>query len=460
LTHQTGFGRIAAAGGLPAGNELKVVALRAAMFATGVTLAAFLGIFSPAAGMIVLVLVSSLALVNVNLRIAVLLVAALLPFDFHRLVGGFWVYIDLAVLPLAVMFRHNRPPRRSFVLFPFVAWVMLADFWRAAEPHVFFSTFIRWLEVGILCCAVAAAAAWVAKEVFLVLGCTLIPLSLYAVYQVFIGDFGDLYRILIPRFEGEVAWLPGRASSLFFGANTFGGFSALLLVVLLTLAMGKVNTKICVFLSGFAVLGLLCSGSRGGAMGAVAGLLIVLAHKRKLRWTFGFAAVFLAVLWITSNFVELPVERMLQSDDFTVETRLLAFYAGAQAFLAHPIIGIGSTNFVNALYEYTNWPIGDIRSPHNTYLHLLAENGVVGAALFFMPIFYCLRHAWKQREEPVMLACFAAICCACVHGLVDFLWMAPQYSLTMAIILGVTLRLPIKSELSRATQPTTLPAGL
>jgi O-antigen ligase len=411
--------------------------LAAPLLVTGATLAISIGVFSPSAGMLTFILVSFLVLMNANLPTAVLLIAALVPFDFHRQIGDSWIYIDLAVLPLAFLLLENRPPLRSFVLFPFVVWIMIADSLRATEPHVFFTTWIHWLEGAILCCAVAAT--FVGAEVLIVLGYTLIPLSLYAVYQVAIGDFGDLYRALNPRWAFEVAWLPGRAYSLMFGANTFGGFAALILVVLIALAVNKIRTNTCVVLSGFAFVGLVCSGSRGGAIGAAAGILIILACKRRLLWALGFTAVLVVLVWTISYFVTLPIERMAQSDDFTVETRLLGFYASTRAFFSHPLVGIGSTNFINALHQYVNWPIGDIRSPHNTYLHLLAENGLVGALLFFAPIVYCLVRSWKHRQQPVMLACLAAIVCSCVHGLVDFLWMAPQYGLTMAILLGICL---------------------
>ncbi len=407
------------------------------LLVTGAILAISIGVFSPSAGMLTFILISFLVLVNANLQTAVLLIAALVPFDFQRQIGDSWIYIDLAVLPLAFLLLKNRPPLRSFVLCPFIAWIMIADSLRATEPHVFFTTWIHWLEGAILCCAVAAAC--VAEEVLIILGYTLIPLSLYAVYQVAIGDFGDLYRVLNPRWVFDVAWLPGRAYSLMFGANTFGGFAALLLVVLFALAVNKIRTNTCVVLSGFGLVGLLCSGSRGGAIGATVGILFILACKRKLLWALGFSAVLVLVVWAISHVVALPIERMAQSDDFTVETRLLGFYAGTQAFLSHPIVGIGSTNFINALYQYVKWPIGDIRSPHNTYLHLLAENGLFGALLFFAPIAYCFWRAWKHRQQPVMLACLAAIVCSCVHGLVDFLWMSPQYGLTMAIFLGICL---------------------
>lgn len=426
--------------GSPGQYSLQTVAFCSVLL-VGVSIAAFVGMFSPIASIVLMIFIASLALVNVDLHTAILLVAGLLVFDLQRQVGGVWLYVDFAVLPLAMMFRRNPPPRRSWIFFPYIAWALMSGFWRAVEPHVFFTTIVRWGEMGILCCAVAASC--VAEDVFVVLGYTLIPLSLYAVYQISIGDFGELYHLLVPRFEGETNWLPGRASSLFYDDNAFGGFSAVLLVALLTLAMNQVKTKTCLLLSAFAALGLLCSGSRGGAVGVLVGFLVSLSCKKKLRWAIALVMVFLAALWVASYFVELPVERMSQSDDLTVETRLLAFYAGTQAFLAHPVIGIGSTNFVNALYEYTNWPFADIRSPHNTYLHLLCENGVIGAALFFTPVLYCLRRAWKNRERPVMLACCAAICCSCVHGVVDFLWLAPQYGLTMAIIVGLTLQFPV-----------------
>jgi putative inorganic carbon (HCO3(-)) transporter len=90
----------------------------------------------------------------------------------------------------------------------------------------------------------------------------------------------------------------------------------------------------------------------------------------------------------------------------------------------HPLTGVGLDNFVVVAGDYVREPgaltrVGRIAEDpqyvHNLYLHVLAENGVVGLALYVMFVAGCLRAAWvaasrfAARGDPAMEALARAV---------------------------------------------------
>ena len=171
-------------------------------------------------------------------------------------------------------------------------------------------------------------------------------------------------------------------------------------------------------------------------MAAFGGLMcIFLADRKRAVWLVIFL---IPVLWIGSSFASL--ERASELDDFTVQTRLTAFYVATRAFVDNPIIGIGTTNFPDALNKYVNWRFStEIAAAHNTYLNVLCEDGVIGFVLFFGPLSWLMLQAWKKRSSPVVLAGIAGMAAFLAHGFVDHLQGDPQYRYTFALMLACCL---------------------
>ena len=144
------------------------------------------------------------------------------------------------------------------------------------------------------------------------------------------------------------------------------------------------------------VLGLLLSQSRGGLVGMAAGFVIVLAlnvpHLRisivKLAPVGLIAA--LALLTFSIGIVASGVqtfaneETLVTPANFAVQERLSHWSAAVEMAKAHPFVGVGAGNYDLNYRDYTQeWRFRIGRGhAHDTYLHFLAQSGIVGLTAY------------------------------------------------------------------------------
>lgn len=134
-----------------------------------------------------------------------------------------------------------------------------------------------------------------------------------------------------------------------------------------------------------AVLGIVLTASRGGAVIAVIGLAVIpltyshLNRSRKL-----ILAVALAVMSVTvvnlipqANIIRLA-ETSSEISEGNVSNRSQIWQAGLEAYSEKPVFGVGVGGFVEATA-----PILGYRDvAHNVYILILTEMGVIGLLLF------------------------------------------------------------------------------
>jgi len=153
--------------------------------------------------------------------------------------------------------------------------------------------------------------------------------------------------------------------------------------------------------------------SRGGmlAFGAECVLLLlVLVHKhRKALFLVPVAAVGLALVPGVSSRLGTLTE-LTRSTSSTTDPSLVGRIAAGQIGLAmfedHPVTGIGAGNFETVEPHYIRRPgitnPGMVIAPHNLYLEIAAEQGIVGLtawALFYAgAVFVALRGALLSRR--------------------------------------------------------------
>ena len=102
----------------------------------------------------------------------------------------------------------------------------------------------------------------------------------------------------------------------------------------------------------------------------------------------------------------MPLLNSINSDESTME-RLEFYQSAIKAFSANPVVGLG----------FGGWPLyhglGDISyHPHNIFLEIMAETGVVGLLLFVAFIFVCVQRLSLARilSSPLLRsACFITL---------------------------------------------------
>jgi O-antigen ligase len=144
------------------------------------------------------------------------------------------------------------------------------------------------------------------------------------------------------------------------------------------------------------ILGLVLSQSRGGLVGMAAGLVIVLAlivpHIRLTMVRLAPVGLIgaVALLTVGIGIVAAGVqtfaneESLVTPANFAVQERLSHWTAAVEMAKAHPFVGVGAGNYDLNYRDFTQeWRFRIGRGhAHDTYLHFLAQSGVVGLTAY------------------------------------------------------------------------------
>lgn len=250
-------------------------------------------------------------------------------------------------------------------------------------------------------------------------------LAALALWQVLADDFatewGGLARIKHAQIYGDV--FEERIAGPLGDPNYF----AQILLVLVPLGLlprwaGK-GWRRGLALAAAAVLAVatVYTYSRGGALAL--GLVVVLAFVvRGLTWrvvTAAGAALLVAVLLMPGAFARrlttlqqlLPGQEAVLDPDSSIEKRRLVTRVAWEMFLDHPLLGVGAGNYATRFAPYASRTGSAAREyddpsepqfPHNLYLEIGAETGLVGLLAFgaaALWVFGALARARRRFHE-------------------------------------------------------------
>ncbi len=256
------------------------------------------------------------------------------------------------------------------------------------------------------------------------------PMCLYLLIRLWRPSEEDLKRtapvvmfmLVSQLLVGLIAWyapasLPVAWVKEEFGRTTgtvgsYGAYAALMIFSGLFLLRSALSQKtglvrtlylLAFILSGFGVF---MSFSRGAwAAGGVVILGMLLIDQKRLIQVALIAVpliYFLAAGPLSSQ-IEWANERLYsESSEQSALIRLPVFQASVRMLAAKPFFGWGYENFNRYDTQFYSpvdgmvTPVKDLSS-HNSYLTLLAEQGLVGALLFLFPVFW-----WLARSVRVI----------------------------------------------------------
>jgi O-antigen ligase len=238
-------------------------------------------------------------------------------------------------------------------------------------------------------------------------------------------------------------------------------------------------------LSGYATavcyFGLILTGSRGGYLSALGSLLLFIVMSgallgrvsARLFWKIGGPGILIAVLIGVAAFWSINQNEYLSDrahSMFERNVRLDMWKAALQQFKLQPFFGTGSGTY---LYYGRQFRAPDLQADpvyvHNDYLQLLAEYGLVGAALFLVFLFSHLANGWKnfQRLGPkrvivshnflstslaLNLGALGAVFALIIHSFLDFNLHIPANVLLLALVFGILANAGVQYE-SQPVEP-------
>jgi len=203
------------------------------------------------------------------------------------------------------------------------------------------------------------------------------------------------------------------------GVNGVGGFSTHFLANASELGLGLCVTyplcyyifkgtanrllKIfCLALMAIFIVSIIFTGSRGAFVGFVATLLYILYKEKKLLIGTIILVVLspLAVYLVSDQYVERIESISDYESDQSVAIRFQLWEAAVDMVADYPIFGVGTGNFPNA-YGSTYRAKGSASlywSPHNVFIQILTEMGLVGFTVYLIFIASIFRVNHKSRQ--------------------------------------------------------------
>jgi O-antigen ligase len=269
------------------------------------------------------------------------------------------------------------------------------------------------------------------------------------VTHAYSSDFGG--------FANALPYLDTYRSAGPLSANYFGQMLVISIVLLLTVTWGRAEVGDRPFLRVAGGLGALCcvgavvfTLSRGALL-ALAVALVTAGILQRWRWlpVAAVAVVVVGLVVLPSQFKErlaaLSTPTSTNAVDVSTRNRLGENLAAVQMFAHHPLVGVGPGNFDGHYLEYSQYigldPRAVPRQPHDLYLEVLSERGLLGAAAFGALLGFALVGAFRARRHPdAELALLAeGIFVAFVALLVTGLFLHAAYPRYLWITVGLAL---------------------
>jgi O-antigen ligase len=182
--------------------------------------------------------------------------------------------------------------------------------------------------------------------------------------------------------------------------------AAALAAGLMAVVRRPLHKKLLLASLAFATVAIFATGSRGGLIAGVVMIAAAFALMRRQRLRVGVIVVVglvLGTLWVSSSDSSLS---RLRDFNTSGTGRVDLWTVALRMWEDHPIAGVGFMNFPTVSRDYISQPgqissefiINEPKETHNAYLGLLAENGIIGLALFLALAIALIRATWQAAR--------------------------------------------------------------
>jgi len=205
---------------------------------------------------------------------------------------------------------------------------------------------------------------------------------------------------------------------------------------------------------GFAANALLFSDSRAGMLAMAAPIAIVLFSKIreiiKRNPRQGQVAVILILIALSVfylNYRAIATNRS-ESDSSRVQIWRYSLQIGAQ----QPLLGIGLGSFQDKVARVSEDDVDFIDNvlpyaihPHNVYLAMWLNVGILGLIVFIVLIKDFFRSLWSRRSELFPVCLMAAMAAIVIHGLFDTTYFKNDLSAIFWLIIALAEVLDVRA---------------
>jgi O-antigen ligase len=350
----------------------------------------------------------------------------------------------------------SRHPGITAAMLVLIAWIVVGVGW--AENGAAAGTDLQRFALNMLLVPIVFTAVRERQDLILIVAVCVAGAVLAAIVGIgTAADEGGLTRI-----SGVAGTANELASLLVTGLLLAGGLA-------LGLRRMPLARSAALAAMGVCLIGLFLTASRAGLVALIVALIAAIFLSG--RWRVGALVVAVTIgLALTGYFAfvapEPARERVTTLGDGTGRTDI--WTVAWRMVEANPVTGVGAGNFKTSSIHYLIEP-GTIRRDdfiidtpqvaHNSYLHVLAELGIPGLALFVAIIVACLSCAWRAARrfaaagDSVLETLARAIVLALIALLVADFFASDHLNKELWLLLGLgPALLAISQETLRARQ--------
>jgi O-antigen ligase len=217
---------------------------------------------------------------------------------------------------------------------------------------------------------------------------------------------------------------------------------------------GALLASLCIALATLILLGIILSLSRMAFAASLTSLFVVgyLTLGIGASWRKQIAVTVLLGFTVIAGFLYLAPDTLVarfgeavRTDEGSTNLRIRLWTDTLRLVWEYPLVGTGLGTFEQAFQKYkTVGPQLAVDSPHNDYLQLLAELGVVGVAIAAVAMTALLivasRGAFsgaKSSKRYFAIACVGALITILMHSFTDLNLYIPANAMLFAWISGV-----------------------
>ena len=293
----------------------------------------------------------------------------------------------LAITVLAVLVRGEVRPLHPihFAVLLFVTWVGISAYWAINDPEHTLTCVVTYLQLAVM--------LWMVWEVAPTRG------RLLGLMQAYIlgGYVSAIDTITNYRVDPEGEYYQ-RFAATGFDPNELGSILALGIPIAWYLQATTTSRFVRWMARGYLPLAVAAIGltaSRGAMVGTIIALTIVPLTLTRLRWGVRIMAIFVvlgmavfAVRFIPRGAWDRLSTTREEVSSGTLNHREVIWRAGLQVYPERPVHGFGPAGFQIAVIPV----LGEGAAPHNAFLAVLVEEGIIGF-LLYMSLFVILFRA-------------------------------------------------------------------
>jgi O-antigen ligase len=284
--------------------------------------------------------------------------------------------VAFAVLAVVATGRVRPLSVIQVLMLSFLCWAVLTTAW-TIDPVSTGPRVTTYIQLFVMVCVIWQLA--------------LTPLLQHSLIRAFVlGSAVPAAGAIWGRLTGQAVVDAGRYAAANMAVNELGHIFALALAMACYLAATENKAVWFWFytaLMGVFQVGVLLTASRGAAIcSAVAWLLLPWVFHRLRAYQKG-AAVMIAAALVVAVLAVVPAgtwqrlaETSSEIESGSFSRRGHIWKAGWNVFQQNPIVGVGAGSFQTSVTSQLD--IARTRSPHNSFLAVGVELGLVGLALF------------------------------------------------------------------------------